>query len=209
MVDPISIAGMALSGLGSIYGAVKANQNRKEAEQILAKEKADLQEWRDREMNTNYLQRADSQALLKDVREQGEEYLRGMSNDAVRAGMSDEAKVAMAQQANKAYSNAATQLAAQGQQHKDNVENVWRTQKDKYDQLEIQNLLSTGEATQKMISGLGGALTSFGMLNAMTPTTTTPSGVTQQFPNAAVSSLVSGTPKDLNKLVGLTAPKTL
>lgn len=209
MVDPISIAGMAVSALGSIYGAVQANVNRKKAEGILEQQKADLQEWRDREMNTNYLQRADSQALLKDVREQGEEYMRSMNNDAVRAGMSDEAKVAMAQQANKAYSNAASQLAAAGQQHKDNVENTWLSQKDKYDQLKIQNLLSTGEATQKMISGLGGALTSFGMLNAMTPTATTPSGVTQQFPNAAVSSLVSGTPKDLNKLVGLTAPKTL
>lgn len=205
MVDPISIAGMAASALGSIYGAVQANVNRKKAEGILEQQKADLQEWRDREMNTNYLQRADSQALLKDVREQGEEYMRGMNNDAVRAGMSDEAKVAMAQQANKAYSNAASQLAAAGQQHKDNVENTWLSQKDKYDQLKIQNLLSTGEATQKMISGLGGALTSFGMLNAMTPT----SGVVEEFPKMAVSGLVSKTPANLNKLVGLTAPKTL
>ncbi len=205
MVDPISIAGMAASALGSIYGAVKANVNRKKAEGILEQQKADLQEWRDREMNTNYLQRADSQALLKDVREQGEEYMRSMNNDAVRAGMSDEAKVAMAQQANKAYSNAASQLAAAGQQHKDNVENTWLSQKDKYDQLEIQNLLSTGEATQKMISGLGDALTSFGMLNAMTPT----SGVVEEFPKMAVSNLVSKTPANLNKLVGLTAPKTL
>ena len=208
MVDPISIAGMAVSGLASIYGAVQANANRKKAEAMLEQQKADMQEWRDREMNTNYLLRADSQALLKDVREQGEEYLQGMSNDAVRAGMSDEAKVAMAQQANKAYSDAASQLAAAGQQHKDNVENTWMTQKDKYDQLKIQNLLSTGEATQNMISGLGGALTSFGTLSAMTPTST-PTSAIQAFPNAAVSSLVSGTPKDLNKLVGLTAPKTL
>ena len=177
MVDPITIAGMGLSALSSIYGAVQANKNRKEAEQLLETQKQDLKEWRDRELAGDYLQRADSQAMLRNVKEQSEEYLQGMTNDVARSGMTDEAKVAMAQKANKAYADAAAQLAGVGQQHKDNVETTWQTQKNEFDKMKIANLMDT-TATQNMVSGLGNALSAYGSIMTNTATTTTtPSGV--------------------------------
>lgn len=154
------------SGLASIYGAWKGNKNREQAEKLYEEQFQDLQEWRDREQTTDFLQRADSQDILRQVAEQNEEYLRSFENDAIRSGATAESKVAAASKANENYARVASNLAAQGQAHKDNVEQIYRQGKQKKNALKIQNLTDTS-AIQNMITGMAGATQALGSVYAL------------------------------------------
>lgn len=165
----------AISALGtaaaSIYGAIQGNINRRKAEELIDKQYAEAQAYRDREMAQDYLQRADSQALLRQVDRNNKEYLDAMSNDAIRSGATSESKVAMAQRANEAYADVASSLAAQGQQRKDAIDAQWQQQKLSRDNMKISNLTDT-TAIQNMISGMGAAASALGSLYT-NPTTAT------------------------------------
>ena len=161
------------SGLASVYGAWKGNQNRKKAEELYDKQYQELEDWRNQEQSTDYLQRADSQDILRQVAEQNEEYLKGMENDAIRSGATAESKVAAAQKANQNYARVASSLAAQGQQHKDNVEQIYRQGQQNREAMKIANLTDTS-AIQNMVSGMAGAAQALGGIYAtQTPTATT------------------------------------
>ena len=158
------------SGLASVYGAIKGNQNRKEAEKLYDKQFQELEDWRNAEQATDYLQRADSQDILRQVAEQNEEFLKGMSNDAIRSGATAESKVAAAQKANENYARVASSLAAQGQQHKDNVEQMYRQGQQNREAMKIANLTDTS-AIQNMVTGMAGAAQAFGNIYGLsTPT---------------------------------------
>ena len=68
----VSFVGALIGGIASaasgIFGAAAANRRRRQAERELEKQKKKLAEWRDAEMGTNYLDRADSRAALSSVR---------------------------------------------------------------------------------------------------------------------------------------------
>jgi hypothetical protein len=153
------------TGLASIYGAYQGNENRRKAEELIEKQYQEAEDYRNREMAADYLQRADSQALLRQVKENNEDYLQGLENDAIRSGATSEAKVAAAQKANEAYADVAANLAAQGQQRKDAIDAQWQQQKMSRDQLKIANLTDT-TAIQNMVTGMGAASAALGNLYA-------------------------------------------
>ena len=153
------------SGLASIYGAIQGNINRKKAEELYDKQFQEAKEYRDREMAGDYLQRADSQAILRRVEENNQEYLDAMNNDAIRSGATAEAKVAAARKAQDAYADVAAELAAQGQQHKDAVDANYQQQKMQRDNMKIANLTDTS-AIQNMVSGMGAAASAMGSIYA-------------------------------------------
>jgi ribosomal protein S13 len=162
------------TGLASIYGAIKGNQNRKKAEKLYDEQFQELEDWRNTEQATDYLQRADAQDILRQVAENNDEYLRGMDNDAIRSGATAESKVAAAAKANENYARVASSLAAQGQAHKDNVEQIYQQGKQNRDAMKIANLTDTS-AIQSMISGMASAAGAMGNIYALSsPTTTTP-----------------------------------
>lgn len=154
------------TGLASIYGAIQGNYNRKKAEELIEKQYQEAEDYRNREMAADYLQRADSQALLRQVKENNEDYLQGLENDAIRSGATSEAKVAAAQKANEAYADVAANLAAQGQQRKDAIDAQWQQQKMGRDQMKIANLTDT-TAIQNMVTGMGAASAALGNLYTM------------------------------------------
>lgn len=159
------------SGLASIYGAIQGNINRKKAEDLYEKQFTEAKEYRDREMAGDYLQRADSQAVLRRVEQNNQEYLDALENDAIRSGGTAEAKVAAARKAQDAYADVAAELAAQGQQHKDAIDANYQQQKAQRDNMRIANLTDTS-AIQNMVTGMGQAASALGSIyaNSTTPT---------------------------------------
>ena len=151
------------TGLASVYGAIQGNINRKKAEELYDKQFEEAKEYRDRELASDYLQRADSQALLRQVEQNNKEYLDALENDAIRSGATDEAKVAAAQKAQRAYADVASNLVAQGAQRKDSIEANWQAQKAQRDNMRIANLTDTS-AIQNMITGMGAAAGAMGSL---------------------------------------------
>lgn len=161
------------SGLASIYGAIQGNINRKQAEDLYEKQFTEAKKYRDREMAGDYLQRADSQAVLRRVEKNNQEYLDALENDAIRSGATAEAKVAAARKAQDAYADVVAELAAQGQQHKDAIDANWQQQKAQRDNMRIANLTDTS-AIQNMVQGLGAAASAMGSIYAGSGGTSTP-----------------------------------
>lgn len=153
------------SGLASIYGAIQGNINRKKAEVLYDKQFQEAKEYRDREMAADPLQRADSQAILRRVEQNNQEYLDAMENDAIRSGATAEAKVAAAQKAQKNYADVVAELAAQGQQRKDAIDANFQQQKLQRDNMKIANLTDTS-AIQNMVTGMGAAASAMGSIYA-------------------------------------------
>lgn len=80
-------------------GGISANKKQRKADQILSDRERNLKEWYNSEMNMPYLDRADSRAMLKRIRDYNEDELKAMNTNAVKSGATDDAKVAAANKA--------------------------------------------------------------------------------------------------------------
>ena len=69
------IALAAISVASSIAGGISANKKQRKADQILSDRERNLKEWYNSEMNMPYLDRADSRAMLKRIRDYNEDQL--------------------------------------------------------------------------------------------------------------------------------------
>lgn len=155
-MDPLTLATIingavqvGAAGVGSWIG----NINRQKAEELMEQRKAELGNWRDKEMASDFLDRADSQSVLRQVRQNQQEQAEALNNDAIKSGATEQAKVAMAAKNNKQYASTVAQLAGIGAQHKDNVQQQYLTQSQNLDNLKIQNLMDTS-GIDKTLQGL-------------------------------------------------------
>ena len=116
-----AIIAAAISAVASGIGSAVANKRKREAEEKYAQQQADMIGDIDQQLNSNYLDRADSRNALRKVTESNKEAMRQLNTDAIRSGATDEAKVAMASQLNKRTADVVGDLAAIGEQHKDSL----------------------------------------------------------------------------------------
>ena len=156
----VSFVGALIGGIASaasgIFGAAAANRRRRQAERELEKQKKKLAEWRDAEMGTNYLDRADSRAALRRVFEHNKDAQKAANTNAVKSGMTDEAKVAQAAKLNENYADVVSQIAGAGARHKDRVQQQYMDETRNLDNLKIQNLMDTS-GVDNMVQGITGA----------------------------------------------------
>ena len=156
----VSFVGALIGGIASaasgIFGAAAANRRRRQAERELEKQKKKLAEWRDAEMGTNYLDRTDSRAALRRVFEHNKEAQKAANTNAVKSGMTDEAKVAQAAKLNENYADVVSQIAGAGARHKDRVQQQYMDETRNLDYLKIQNLMDTS-GVDNMVQGITGA----------------------------------------------------
>lgn len=155
------VALAAISVASSIAGGISANKKQHKADQILNEREKDLKAWYNSEMNMPYLDRADSRAMLKRIRDYNEDELKALNTNAVKSGATDEAKVAAASKLNKNYSQTLAQIAGLGEQHKDQVRRDYQARMDNLDDIKYKAQLEKAKGVQNMIDGLGN---SFGQL---------------------------------------------
>lgn len=165
MIPLIALA--AISVASSIAGGISANKRQRKADQILNDRERKLTAWYNTEMNMPYLDRADSRAMLKRIREYNEDELKAMDTNAVKMGATDEAKIAAASKVNKNYSQALAQIAGLGEQHKDQVRRDYQARMDNLLATRYQAQLGKAAGTQNMIDGLGSSLGQLAMLYGM------------------------------------------
>ena len=116
-----AIIAAAISAVASGIGTAVANKRKREAEEKYAQQQQGLINDIDNEINSNYLDRADSRNAIRKVTESNKEAMRQLNTDAIRGGATDEAKVAMASQLNKRTADVVGDIAAIGEQHKDSL----------------------------------------------------------------------------------------
>lgn len=116
-----AIIAAAISAVATGIGSAVANKRKREAEEKYAQQQAEMIGDVDKELNSNYLDRADSRNAIRKVTDANTEAMRQLNTDAIRGGATDEAKVAMASQLNKRTADVVGDIAAIGEQHKDSL----------------------------------------------------------------------------------------
>lgn len=153
------IAG-GLSALGSIFGGVSASEAMKRARQNIEKQMDENQDWYDRRYNEDFTQRADAQRMLTMTEDAIRQRNRAAAGtQAVTGG--NEASVAAAKAANNAASaDAASRIAAAGEQRRDQIENQYQNRKEalqgQLNQLEVQKAQNTAQAIQGVSQAAAG-----------------------------------------------------
>lgn len=116
----------AISLVAGAIGTSVANKKKaaaeKEYQNAMNKEMSDI----DKQINSNFLGRADAQNAIRKMTDSNTESLRQLNTDAIRGGATDEAKVAMASKLTKNTASLVGDLAAVGEQHKDSLRNQKR-----------------------------------------------------------------------------------
>lgn len=166
-----TILGTGINLVANGIGSWLANKRQREANEQLdahyAKQIGDI----NREINSNYLDRADSRNALRKLTDSNTETLRQLNTGAIRGGATDEAKVAMASQLNKRTADVVGDIAAIGEQHKDSLKQQKRVLESQH-ALTKYKRLSDQSGIDKLLAGIGTAAQALGT-NWKTPTDAT------------------------------------
>lgn len=170
-----SIVGAGLSAVGSIFGGISASKAMKKVKKNLEAQKQANRDWYDRRYNEDATQRADAQRILSLT----EESIRNRNRQAAGAQAvmgGTEESVAAAKAANsQALANATAQIAANGANRKDMVEQTYQQRdsslNDALNNIEIGKAQAISSAVQGVAqAGSGLAQAWSGQSNAKTNT---------------------------------------
>lgn len=118
----MGLIGSALGAVGSIFGGISASKAMKKAKQNVEAQKLRNEDWYDRLYNEDATQRADAQRILTLTEENiKRRNRRAAGTQAVTGGTNESAAAAKAAN-NQAAADAAAQIAVNGAQRKDQIE---------------------------------------------------------------------------------------
>lgn len=165
---PLIQAGIGLAQ--SVSSGNKAGDAREKAEALQQKQLADNESWYNNEYYTDYTKRADSQNLLKRLKETTDSNTKRSEMTAAITGATDESIQADRNANNKVVSDTYGNLAAMGAQHKDKVQQTYMARKDGYNRNTYNSLIGNAESNEKGMyngmgqigSGLAGAFANYG-----------------------------------------------
>lgn len=160
-----SIAGGVLGAAGSIFGGIKASKAMRRAKKNIEAQKQANQNWYDRRYNEDATQRADAQRILAKT----EESIRNRNKQAAGAqavmGGTDESTAAAKAANAQALSEAASQIAVNADNRKDQIEQQYQQRNASYDaqlnQLELDKANAIGQAVQGVAQAGAGIANAF------------------------------------------------
>lgn len=159
--------GAGVQLLGSIFGGIKARREARKAENQIREKQAALDKEYAHDKNTNYLDTESARSTLALLRRQNKRQMEALNNNAVKAGTSDEAKVAAAGRLNDSYADAVSQIAGMGTQYKQRLKENYQNRTDSLDNALYNVQMSKAQAASDMIGGttgaVGGFLSAFGL----------------------------------------------
>ncbi|MDD5838679.1 MAG: hypothetical protein PUC94_01310 [Bacteroidales bacterium] len=170
-----SIIGAGLSAVGSIFGGISASKAMKKVKKNLEAQKQANRDWYDRRYNEDATQRADAQRILSLT----EESIRNRNRQAAGAqavmGGTEESVAASKAANSQALANATAQIAANGDNRKDMVEQTYLQRdsslNDALNNVEIGKAQAISSAVQGVAqAGSGLAQAWSGQSNAKTNT---------------------------------------
>jgi hypothetical protein len=160
------IIGAAAGAAGNIFGGISKNKMLKDQMRMVNEMKRENQDWYDRRYNEDATQRADAQRILALTEESIRNRNRQAAGAAAVTGASDESAAATKAQGNQALAEAASQIAVNGAQRKDEIEQQYQKRDDALEeqarglQGQKQSLLdiaggAVGGAAKGFASGMG------------------------------------------------------
>lgn len=162
-------AGLGLAG--SIFGGIKAANERKKMNRYLNQQDAENTALYNKDYYSDYTQRADTQNLMKQLRDNLSKNNKRADNMAVVTGATPEQQAVAKEQSNKVISDTFSNIGAMGQQWKDQVSNRYLNRRknladqrmgmmgqraQSYENLMNSGLNMMGGSVGGLISGIGG-----------------------------------------------------
>ena len=147
-----SIIGGALKAGGAIFGGISASKAIKKAKQNVEAQRQKNQDWYDRRYNEDATQRADAQRILTQTEESIKQRNKQAAGAAAVMGGTDESVAAAKAANNQALADATSQIAANAEARKDNIEATYMqndsTYVDKLNNFEINKAKAVAQAVQ-------------------------------------------------------------
>lgn len=155
----MGILGTAIGGAlgigGSIFGGISASKAMKKIRRNLKDQMRENQSWFDRRYNEDATQRADAQRILTITNENIRRRNQAAAGTQAVMGGTEESVAAAKAANNEALAEAASQIAANGERRKDQIEAQYRQTKADLD--EKLNNMELGRAENLKQAALGTA----------------------------------------------------
>lgn len=132
-----SFIGAGLSAIGALAGGIGQRRNNRRARRELDRQAKANEDWFNREYYQDYTQRADTQALLDNMRRTLDRQYRRAADTAVVTGATPAAAALQKAAANESYARTLSDVNAQAARFKDGI-------MDRY--LRVQNDLASQKA---------------------------------------------------------------
>lgn len=151
------IISSALGAVGSIFGGMSASKAMKEAKKNVERQLKRNQDWYDRRYNEDATQRADAQRILTLTEESIKNRNRQAAGTQAVMGGTEESTAAAKAANNQALADATAQIAVNGEQRKDAIEQQY-LQRDSELNQQLQNLeIGRANAISGAVQGVANA----------------------------------------------------
>lgn len=148
----MGLIGSAIGAAGSIFGGISASKAMKRAKKNVEAQRQKNQDWYDRRYNEDATQRADAQRILTQTEESIKQRNKQAAGSAVVMGGTDESVAAAKAANNQALADATSQIAANAEARKDNIEATYMANDNAFveqlNQLEQGKAQAIGQAVQ-------------------------------------------------------------
>ena len=139
----MGLIGSAIGAAGSIFGGISASKAMKKIQRNVEAQRQN-QNWYDRRYNEDYTQRADAQRILTQTEESIKNRNKQAAGIQAVMGGTDESVAATKEANSKALADATSQIAAQADARKDNIEATYMQNDNAF--VEQLNQLEKGKA---------------------------------------------------------------
>lgn len=148
----MGLIGSAIGAAGSIFGGISASKAMKRAKKNVEAQRKKNQDWYDRRYNEDATQRADAQRILTQTEESIKQRNKQAAGSAAVMGGTDESVAAAKAANNQAFADATSQIAANAEARKDNIEATYMANDNAFveqlNQLEQGKAQAIGQAVQ-------------------------------------------------------------
>lgn len=148
----MGLIGSAIGAAGSIFGGISASKAMKRAKKNVEAQRKKNQDWYDRRYNEDATQRADAQRILTQTEESIKQRNKQAAGSAAVMGGTDESVAAAKAANNQALADATSQIAANAEARKDNIEATYMANDNAFveqlNQLEQGKAQAVGQAVQ-------------------------------------------------------------
>lgn len=155
----MGLIGAAIGAAGSIFGGISASKAMSKMKANVEAQKKANQDWFDRRYNEDATQRADAQRILTMTEESIKNRNKAAAGAQAVMGGTEESVAATKAANSKALSDATAQIAVNGEQRKDAIENQFQERdaslNNQLNEIEQKKAEAIGQAVQGVTGAAG------------------------------------------------------
>lgn len=140
-----------IGAVGSIFGAIKAGKERRKMNAFINQQSAENEAKYNRDYYGDYLQRADSQAVIKQMRDTLKDSTQQAQSTAAITGATPEAQLAQMDSQNQAVGDTMSKISAMGAQFKDRVDDRYMARKDSINQMKFGQMEGRAQSGETLL----------------------------------------------------------